>query len=503
MKPLHPLASLGLLLATASAAATAQAAAKPNIVFILADDLAYGDLACLGQTQFATPNLDRLAAAGMVFTNAYCGAPWCAPSRASLLTGRDGRHLAPLAKDDKGRGARFNPTVAEMLKAAGYSTCAIGKWHMYEGVDSHLFGKTFEANQAKINWSQMPWHRGFDVCRIGYFYGYNPHYPDALLCSETEIRKFPENRNVDQDYLGDPPKPKHYDAQGRFVDKQGTDATHLTYAEDVYRREALSFIRAHKDGPFFLYYATPLVHSQLAAKDIGPFLDRPGWRLVHKVYASMVQEIDRSVGEILDELKRQGLEENTLVIFASDNGYAGYTAYLGASRSTERDDPVFRNKGPWNRGKFSQANGGVTIPFIACWPGHVPHGQTARAVTFCDFMATAADLAGTNLPGPSEGVSYRRILEGHEQEQPLRPPLVWPNQFTLLQAFPDDWNPAPPAKPTRLVPNALLLDETWYALEMGREIRLFDIIADPGMKNDLSAQHPELCSRARAEFQRR
>ena len=304
------------------------------------------------------------------------------------------RHFAPLAKDAKGRGTRFNPTVAEMLKSAGYATCALGKWHMQEPYDTWFFGKETRAEQrAAENPAQMPWHRGFEVCRIGYSFGLNPHYPHQLETGDATEIVLPENANVDDDYMSRHYRsPTMYDAQGRFVDKAGRDSTHLHYAEDFYRQEAVKFIRANRAQPFFLYYASPLMHGPLAVKELGEFKDKPApWSHAHKLWAAEARELDNSVGVIVTTVQKLGLEKNTVILFASDNGYAEW-GYLG--RKAWTDDPVFHNKGPWNRGKFVNANGGVIVPFIAWCPGRVPPGKTGRAIGFYDFMATAAELAG-------------------------------------------------------------------------------------------------------------
>lgn len=358
---------------------------KPNIIFILADDLSYGDMSCFGQKKFSTPNIDRMAKEGVVFSHAYAAAPWCAPSRTGLLTGLDCRHHAPFSND------RFQPTVAEALKGAGYATCALGKWHMKEGRrDSWGGGRTWKDQKARTNWKQMPWHRGFDVCRIGYrgrFQGSNgnPYFPLRIETGDKEEIPFPANPEIDAPTLWKY-TPERYDEKGRFLDRTGKDSSQLRDSEDYYREEAVAFMREHssaagsgrKSEPFFLYYATPLVHGPLNVKQMGGFDDMTGWSLSHKLWATMVGELDRSVGVILDEVKRLGTEDNTIVIFASDNGYSQW-GYFG--RPAWTDDPVFQNKGPWNRGKFITTNGGVIVPFIAWGPGRGARGKkTERAI---------------------------------------------------------------------------------------------------------------------------
>ena len=519
--------ALLLLAATVAVAANPSAAprppARPNIIIILADDLSYRDLSCFGQTNFSTPNIDRLAAQGRIFANAYAGGPWCAPSRTSLLTGRSTAHLAPLARDARGRVTKYNPTVAEMLQSAGYATCALGKWHMAETEDTWSFAKTWAEQKAAGNPLELPWHRGFEVCRIGYRAGGNPYYPHQIECSDTEEISLPQNANVDSDWLyhyirgGPAAAAAIFDAQGRFVDKTGKDSSQLCYAEDFYRAAALAFMQTNRARPFFLYYASPLMHGPLGVKELGEFKDKPApWTYPHKLWAAMARELDRSVGLLTGEVERLGLATNTIILFASDNGYAEW-GYFGRAEWT--DDPVFHNKGPWNRGKFVTANGGVMIPFIAWGPGRVPpHSTTSRAINFYDFMATAGELAATLPPGPTEGVSYVPLLEGRDQDQPLRTAMAWSSSSCYL-SMTDDFDPAAtpaetPAKistkkPVKYQPDAVLLDERWYVLGIRKApapapltLRVFDITADPGCHVDLSAARPDLGTRAAAEFKK-
>jgi arylsulfatase A-like enzyme len=499
---------LPVLVWAAASCVLADAPAKPNVIFILADDLSYRDLGCFGQTNFATPHIDRLAAGGRIFANAYAGGPWCAPSRTALLTGRHAGHGAPLERDAAGRATKFNPTVAEMLKTAGYATCVLGKWHMLEPHDTWNRRATWGEQKLGTNAQQMPWHRGFDVCRIGARAGDNFYFPNQIESGDNEEIMFPEHANVDDAYVRRYSRPdggRHYDAQGRFVDKAGQDSSQLHYSEEYYRAEAAAFLQANKDRPFFLYYATPLVHGPLVANSLGEFKDKAApWTLTHKLWAAMVRELDRSVGFLMDEVRRLGLEKNTIILFASDNGYAAW-GYFG--RKPWADDPLFHNKGPWNRGKFITTNGGLIVPFIAWGPGRVPPGKTERAINFYDFMATAGELAGATLPGPTDGVSFVPLLEGRDGDQPLRDAMVWPASSCLgAQRMTDDWAPSA-RKPMIAAPDAALLDEKWYALgmrETGKQvataIRLFDISADPGMKNDRSADQPALCARASSVF---
>ena len=197
---------------------------RPILVIILADDLAYWDLGCFGQRAFTTPHTDRMAAEGRLITNAYAGAAWCALTWAALLTGLTDVHFTPLACDARGVGTRFRPTIAELLRPAGYATCAIGKWHMAEPADCSRDDQPVPA--------QMPRNRGVDTCRIGFVHGFNCHFPHQLPPGEDSSIAVPENQTVSEDYFRDYYGINHrftvhhhgegiYNSEGLFVDQAG------------------------------------------------------------------------------------------------------------------------------------------------------------------------------------------------------------------------------------------------------------------------------------------
>jgi arylsulfatase A-like enzyme len=498
----------GVFIHSAAAAEETKPAQRPNIIFILADDLSYGDLSCFGQKHFSTPNIDRLASEGRVFANAYAAGSWCAPSRTGLLTGRNWSKAAPAANSEGKK--KFCPTVAELLKTAGYSTCALGKWHMQEGGNNWVHARTLEElekHKKDTVWSQMPWNRGFDVCRIGYRLGDNPYYPHGLEYGDNQEISLQQNHRIEYTYLYKYFKEggSLFNAEGRYVDASGS--SDLRYSEDLYRNEALTFMRANKDKPFFLYYATSLMHGPLAVPSLGRFKDMPKeWTSPHKFWAAMVETLDASVGLILDEVKKLGIEKNTIICFTSDNGYSAW-GYFG--RSNWQDDPVFQNKGPWNRGKFVNTNGGLIVPFIAWGPGRIPAGKTGRAINFYDLMATAGELSGAKLPGPTDGASFVPLLEGRDQDQPVRATMVWKGTRNERMKA-DPWGPEEkvPGKTQPLIPDSVLLDEKWYAIGLHeipaeraptpppRALHLFDVTADPGMAQDLATSRTDLCERA-------
>lgn len=466
---------------------------KPNIIFILADDLSYGDISCFGQKHYRTPNIDKMAAEGMTFTNAYAGAAWCAPSRTSFLTGKVARFGKGLELPKSERN--YAPTVAETLKKAGYSTCVLGKWHMTEGNHSWHQGRDREQQLKNTDWDQMPWNRGFDVCHIGYrgeFQGTNgnPFFPHYIETGDRQYTSLTENHNITAKHLWTY-KESNYDSTGKYVDPKGSSKLH--YSEDIYREEALKFIRKNKNKPFFLYYSTPLVHGPLNAKSLGKFKDKAEpWSLHHKIWAAMVEELDRSVGILVKEVERLGLDKNTMIIFSSDNGYSQWGYF---KRKPWTDDPFFQNKGgQWSLGKFAPTNGAVITPFIIRAPGRTPSGSiTNRAINFYDFVATAAELSGVQPAGPTDGVSFVRILEGREKEQPLRNHMIWP-KASINRQIPDRWAQKQSMKKVNW--NAALLEEKYYALVDGDLVRIFDIEKDPAMNKDLSEQFPKRCQKA-------
>ena len=488
---------------------------RPNIVILLADDLSRGDLGCYGQRQFRTPAIDRLAAEGRRFTHAFAGGAWCAPSRTALLTGRSDRFFGPRPSADGLAPPTYAPTLANVLQRAGYATAALGKWHMAEPDDN--------ADRTVLAGPAAPWHRGFDVCRIGFFRGWNYHFPHRLLTGDDTTIELPENHGVDEAYfktyygVTDRFTRRHrgegiYDGQGRFVDQSGRDIRQLRYSEAVYREEAVAFMRANRHRPFFLYFASTLVHAPIIAPSIEAFKDRPSeWTTMHKAYAASVEEFDRSVGTVVAELRALGLEGTTIVLVMSDNGYtAGFNfpepgEPWGAQLAMWDEVAVFGNKGPWNRGKHMNTAGGLVVPFVAWGPGRVAPGVTDRSIWFPDVMPTVAALTGAPLLAPTEGVNLLPLLSGQESAQPPHPPMVWSGSALKHASMQDDWAPGatPSARPRPdglFRPDAVLLDERWFAMrfvsESGAALRLFDLRVDPGQLHDVAAAHPEWVARA-------
>lgn len=364
----------------------------PNIVYILADDLGYGDLSCYGQQKFKTPNIDRLAREGMLFTQHYTGCTVSAPSRSCLMTGQHTGHTP--VRGNKGwdpEGQWPLPadsyTVAEMLKTKGYATGAFGKWGL-----------------GYIETEGDPNSQGFDE-----FYGYNcqslahNYYPGHLWHNHEKVL-LPENNRS----------------------KQGS------YSPDLIHKAALAFLETNQDKPFFLFYPTTIPHAELFAKEeymkmyrgkfdpeksfkgiddgptyrLGPYGSQPE---AHAAFAAMVTELDDYVGELLVKLTELGLEKNTIVIFASDNG-----PHLEGGA-----DPDFFNSNSNLKGyKRDMYEGGIRTPMIVRWPGKVKAGYESDHVSaFWDILPTFAEIAGAENPENIDGISFLPELLGKKQKQ--------------------------------------------------------------------------------------
>ena len=340
---------------------------KPNIIFILADDLGYGDLGCYGQNKIRTPNIDRLAEEGMRFTQCYAGSTVCAPSRCCLMTGRHTGHArirgnarVPLAPEDL--------TVAEFLKTASYKTAAIGKWGLG---DEGTTG--------------IPNRHGFDEW-FGYLDQVRAHdyYPEFLWRNE---RQFQLSGN----------------ANGRKGD----------YSHDWFTRSATNFIRISQKHPFFLYLAYTIPHANNELKDKGmevpadvPY-SREEWPQQEKNKAAMITRLDADVGKILGRLKELKLDQNTIIFFSSDNG---------PHQEGGVDPKFFGSSGPLRGIKRDLYEGGIRVPMIVRWPGRIKTGSTnAQVWAFWDFLPTAAEIAGVKPPKDIDGISMLPTLLGTRQ----------------------------------------------------------------------------------------
>jgi arylsulfatase A-like enzyme len=425
---------------------------RPNIVLIVADDLGYGDLGCYGGKDIPTPHMDSLAAAGVRFTSGYVTAPFCAPSRAALLTGCyqarfgfEGNPIGPRLADPAVGLPTGERTVADALRDAGYVTAAIGKWHLGGTASYH------------------PQRRGFDE-----FFGFlhEGHYfvPPPWDGHVTWLRRkalpdggqgrwtSPDGRVIWTTHMGhfEP----NYDADNPIL-RAGQPVVETENLTDAFTREAESFITRHKAQPFFLYLSYNAVHSPMQGADayMKKFAHLPD---VHRrIYAAMLSHLDDGVGRVLARLRVEGLMERTLVVFLSDNG--GPTRELTARNA------------PWRGGKGTLLEGGVRVAFLMQWPGRLPAGHVEpRMISSLDLFPTFLAAAGRPVPAGRDGVD-------------LLGPLAAPGDAPIHERH--FW---------RLGPQAALREGDWkiYRERAGQSWRLYHLPADPAEEQDLSSQEP-------------
>lgn len=420
---------------------TADAAAKPNIIFILADDLGYGDLGCYGQPRIETPNLDRMAKEGLRFTQCYAGSTVCAPSRCALMTGLHTGHCwvrgnarVPLRPDDV--------TVAELLKGAGYATGLIGKWGL-----------------GNEDTTGTPNKQGFD-----YFFGYldqghaHNYYPDFLWRNEERV---PLNNTQDPN-------------------NKGVATARNVYSHDLFADEALKFVDRHRSGPFFLYLALTIPHANneggratgdgMEVPDYGPYKDEP-WPNPEKGKAAMITRMDADIGRLFAKLKELDIEENTLVIFSSDNG---------PHKEGNSDPAFFGSSGPLQGFKRALYEGGIRVPGIARWPGKIlPESVSDQPWAFWDVMPTLCEIAGVTPPNGIDGISIRPTLlsadaEGAAGKQAQHEYFYWEfHEQGSKQA---------------------LRTGNWKAVRLaqGRPIELYDLATDIGEAKNIALGHPDI-----------
>jgi uncharacterized sulfatase len=443
-------ACLNALVAPAGAESPAR---KPNVVFVLADDLGYGDLGCYGQKVIQTPNLDRMAAEGMRFTDFYAGATVCAPSRCVLMTGRHTGRCTVRGNADPQRQSLTDAdvTVAEVFRDAGYATALIGKWGLGEEETPGL-----------------PNDQGFD-----YFFGYlnqghaHNYYPEFLWRNNDRVKL----RNV----LRRDGKP--YEERGAGVSIQKVD-----YSHDLFAAEALKYVEENQDRPFFLYLALTIPHANNEATrlvgdgqevpDYGIYADRD-WPNPDKGQAAMITRMDADVGRLFTRLKKLGIDDDTLVIFSSDNGH-----HDEGGHDVDRFDP----NGPLRGMKRDLYEGGIRVPTIARWPGKIAPGTVSDHVGyFGDFLATAADLAGVTPPEGIDSISFLPTLLGRKHQQKQHEYLYW--EFY-----------------ERGSKQAVRMGK-WKAVRqpmLTGPIELYDLSSDLAEQRDVAGDHPEVVARMKA-----
>lgn len=425
-----------------------EAAKLPNIIYILADDMGYGDLSCYGQSILKTPHLDRMAEEGMRFTQHYAGSTVCAPSRCVLLTGMHTGHTRIRGNVHSLLRPR-DVTVAEVLKDAGYATGCVGKWGV--GHPPPL---------------DDPQRNGFD-----YFYGYinmfhaHNFYPEWLVENGKKVKL----RNIVYPEYDEP-----QEREGRGVAFQKVD-----YAPELIAHAGLRFIEDHRDEPFFLYFAMNMPHANnegggdershrngMEVPDHGQFADRD-WPEQEKGFARMMEIIDNQVGSMLAKLEELGLSENTLVLFSSDNG---------PHQEGGHKMPFFDSNGPLKGMKRDLYEGGVRVPMIARWPGRIQSGtETDLLSGFQDVLPTLAEVAGKSV-AVTDGISFLPTLLGGMDRQEKHDFLYW--EFYEQGG-------------KRAIRKGL-----WKGVQRdilrnpNAPVELYDLSLDIGEATDLSAQHP-------------
>jgi arylsulfatase A-like enzyme len=409
---------------------------KPNIIFILSDDVAQGDLGCYGQKLIQTPNIDRMAREGTRTTQAYCGTTVCAPSRVALMTGVHMGHSPIRANREIGKEGQMplpagTFTVAQLLKSAGYTTACIGKWGM-----------------GMFDTTGSPLKLGFD-----HFYGYN--------CQRHAHSYFPKFLYNDD---------QRFELPGNDGNEKITGKGAI-YAQDLIADETLKFVRENKARPFFLYYSVTLPHGAFQINDQGIYKDRP-WTEEQKNYAAMVTRLDTDTGRLLALLKELGLDERTLVIFSGDNGssFAPDSA-LGK---------LFEQAANGLRGyKRELYEGGLRNAGIIRWPGTVPAGRVGdEPWTFWDFLPTCAEITGAKIPVGVrvDGLSLVSFFKGGPA--PQREYFYWElHEGVSLQAV--RWG-------------------DWKAVRNGpsKPIEIYDLKTDAAESKNLAAEKPELVAKA-------
>lgn len=409
---------------------------KPNIVYILADDLGYGDLSCYGQQQFQTPNIDRLASEGMKFTQHYSGSTVCAPSRCSLMTGMHTGHAVVRGnREVKPEGQAPMPadtvTIPTQLRQAGYVSGMFGKW----GLGAP--GSTSDPMQF------------FDT-----FYGYN--------CQRQAHNYYPTHL---------------------WHNRQEVELDGQTYSHDLIMAAAEDFIRANKNRPFFCYLSITLPHASMHApqalhekyrKQFPQFEDVIGRYVGREVqnpvaaFAAMVEQMDNGVGDVLSLLKELGIDDNTMVIFTSDNG---------AHREGGHQPEFFDSNGPLRGLKRDVYEGGIRTPMLVRWPGHVKAGSVTDHISaFWDVLPTCTDLAGLETPKDTDGISFvPTLLQTGKQKQ--HPYLYW--EFPEMDG----------RQAVRM--------GNWKAVRLNVKkaptpIELYDLGADLGEEQNVAASHPDI-----------
>jgi arylsulfatase A-like enzyme len=432
----------------AAASLCASAAQKPNVIFILADDLGYGEVGCFGQKLIQTPNLDRMAAQGMKLTQFYAGSTVCAPSRCVLMTGKHAGHASVRGNSGGSKQALLpgEITVATALKNAGYSTALIGKWGIGD----------FERGGEHA----LPTREGFD-----YFFGYanqnhaHNYYPDVLFRNEERVQLHNGVQTVGKSFA-------------TFI--SGAATNRVEYSHDLFAAEALTWVRTNSHKPFFLYLSLTIPHGNNEAlkmfkdgsevPDYGIYADKD-WPNPDKGHAAMITRMDKDIGRLLDLLKELGLDKNTLVIFTSDNG---------PHHEAGHDPKRFDVSGPLTGMKRSMNEGGIRVPTIAWWPGVVKAGSTSKHIAyFGDLFATMHDLAGVELPPDLDSISFAPTLTGKGKQKK--------HEYLYWEFYEEGSRQAVRFGDWKAIREPMLTGK----------VRLYNLTKDLKEENDLAAKNPK------------
>jgi arylsulfatase A-like enzyme len=435
---LRALAVVALFAAILAVACAPLSAAVPNIIYLMADDMGWGDAGCYGQKHIQTPNIDRLAREGTRFTDVYAGGSVCAPSRSVLMTGQHLGHtrVRGNAGSTGGVGEQrrvpLQPedvTVAMLLKQAGYTTGITGKWGLGEP-----------------DTSGIPNKKGFDEW-FGYLNQQHAHtYYTDYLWKNTE----------------------------RFTLEGNLDGKTTQYSHDLFAEWTLDFVRRHgranaagNDRPFFLYLAWTLPHGKYVVPSLESYADKD-WPQDYKVHAAMVTRLDRDLGRLLALLKEHGLEEKTIVFFCSDNG------------GVERREGVLDSVGPFRGNKGSQTEGGLRVPMIVRWPGKVAAGRVSNAPWyFADVLPTLCEIGGAKVTSKVDGISVLPTLLSQAQDELNTRKMYW-EQYSggFQQAV--RWG-------------------KWkgHQIAKGDKFQLYDLSTDQMEAKDVSAENPKVVQEMR------
>jgi len=415
---------------------------KPNIIFIMADDMGYADLGCYGQKKIQTPNIDRLAGEGVRFTQCYSGSTICAPSRSVLMTGQHTGHTrirgnmcrvgGSVGYKGKRKVRRMylteeDRTIGHVLQKAGYRTCLVGKWH--------LGAYTPDAG---------PLDRGFDefygwLVRTGATSGYYP----VKRYRNRELFDVPGNENNGRSY----------------------------YSTDICTDDAIKFLKNNEDRSFFLYLAYNNPHSPLEVPELGPYVNED-WPNYIKTYAAMVHRLDQNIGKLMRKLIELNIDRRTIVFFCSDNGPRSEPT----QQLTEVAD-FFNSNGLLQGYKRDLYEGGIRIPMIVRWPGKVSVGKTSDlAWYFADFLPTAAELTGVKPPENIDGASIVPVLLGQKQDLPDR--------FLYWEYFEKGFQQAVRWRNFKAI-----------RLERDEPLLLFDLSQDLAEQHNIADKHPEVVAR--------